>query len=276
MKKLFLVFLTGLVMLSCGRKSETDITAESKAFALEKENFFNSLKTPDEVARLTSGMTGFDATLLNDAEHFYQYTNNNVVAAANLGIYIADLNYCILLKQREEIKKYFQATYELSKVIKIDQSILTFLMIRYEKNIEQNDSVKAVVNHLFSQSTAGLKGTDRERLAGIAMAGYQIENLHLALTILKSFPEVVSEEQVKTQHQLMQFILEQRGKFEIVYNFVRVNSDPTDPDKNPNYPFFDNALRELIVVYRNVTETDLQLKELREKVEAIRNKVITP
>jgi hypothetical protein len=274
MKQLHLVFLTGLMMFSCGRKSETETTAESKAFMLERENFFNSLKNPDEVAGLLPGMTGFNASLLNDTERIYQHTNNKVTAAANLGVYIADLNYCILLKQREEIKKYFQATYELSKVIEIDQSILTFIKIRYENNIEKNDSVKAVVNHLFSQSTVGLKGTDRERLAGIAMAGYQIENLHLALAILNSFPEVLSEEQIQARKQLLQFILEQRGRFEVVYNFVRVNSDPTDPDKNPNYPFFDNALRELIVVYRNVTEADPRLKELQEKVDTIRNKIV--
>jgi hypothetical protein len=274
MKKLLPIFFMTVVMLSCGRKSETEATAESEAFALEKENFFNSLKTQDEVARLTPGITGFDASILNDAERFYQYTSNNVTAAANLGIYISDLNYCILLKQREETKKYFQSAYELSKAIKIEQSILAFLLIRYEQNIEQNDSVKAVVNQLFSQSTLGLKGTDRERLAGIAMAGYQLENLHIALTILESLPDVLTEEQTQTQKQLLQFILEQKGKFEVIYNFVRINSDPTDPDRNPNYPFFDNALRELIVVYRNVTEADPHVNELKEKVDAVRNKIV--
>ncbi len=275
MKKLLLVSILNLILFSCGRKSDTDATAESNAFALEREIFFTSLKTPDEIAALKPGITGFDASMLNDVERFHHYTNNNVTAAANLGIYISDLNYCILLKQREETKKYFQAVFELSKAIKIEQSILTFLMIRYEKNMEQNDSVKAVVNQLFSQSTEGLKGTDRERLAGIAMAGYQIENLHLALTILESLPDVLTEEQVQTQKQLLQFILEQQGKFEVVYNFVRANADPLDPNQNPNYPFFDNALRELIVVYRSVSTNDPKLNNLGEKVNAIRNKIIS-
>jgi hypothetical protein len=275
MKKLLLLYLLSVMMLSCGRKSEMDASAESNAFTLERENFFNSLKTPDDIAvGIKPGLTEFNSTMLSDPEQFIRHTSSNVNAAANLGIYISDLNYCILLKQPEEIKKYFQASYELSKAIQIDQSILTFLMIRYEKNIEQNDSVKAVVNQLFSQSTAGLKGTDRERLAGIVMAGYQIENLHLALATLASLPDDLTEEQAQTHKQLLQYILEQRGKFEVIYNFVRVNSDPTDPDKNPNYPFFDNALRELIVVYRNVTEAEPQLKELQEKVDALRNKII--
>jgi hypothetical protein len=276
MKQLLLVFSLIMVMISCGRKSgnESDSNPAARAFALERENFFTSLKKPDEVASLAPGLTGFDVSILNDAKRINQYADNPIEAAANLGIYISDLNYCILFQQREESKKYFQAVYELSEAIQIEKSILTFLMIRYEKNMEQNDSVKLVVNQLFSESTIGLQGTDRERLAGIAMAGYQIENLHLALATLESLPDVLTEEQVQAQKKLLQFIIEQRGKFEVIYNFIRVNSDPTDPDKNPNYPFFDNALRELIVVYRNVSDTDPQVDELREKIDLVRNKIV--
>lgn len=277
MKQFLIVLLIVTSLVSCGRKQEDQSasTAESRDFALERENFFASLKNPDDVSSLAQGTMGFNAQFLNDPERFYQYTSNKVGAAANLGVYISDLNYCILFKEKEEINKYFHASYELSKAIQIEQSLLEFLKVRYEKNIEQNDSVKSVINQLFSQSTAGLKGTDRERLAGIAMAGYQIENLHLALETIASLPEVLTDDQSQTKKQLLQYILEQQGKFEVIYTFIRVNSDPTDPDKNPNYPFFDNAIRELIVVYREVTETDPQLKELKEKVDVLRNKIIT-
>jgi hypothetical protein len=277
MKKLLAVFFMTLVMLSCGRKSEKDATAESKAFALEKENFFNSLKTPDEIVdRIKPGFMGFDSMMLSDPEQFYRHANSDIKAAANLGVYMADLNYCILYQQSESIKKYFEAAYELSKVIGIEKGILEFLMIRYHANIEKNDSVKLVVHQLFEQSTSGLRGTDRERLAGIAMTGYQIENLHLVLEALASFPDEVTEEQALTQKQLLQFMLEQRGKFEVIYNFVRANSDPLDPNQNPNYPFFDNALREIIGVYHNVTEEDPRINELKEKVDAVRNKIVNP
>jgi hypothetical protein len=277
MKQVLILFFLSMLIISCGRKqeSESDSNPESKAFALERENFFNSLKNPDEVVdQLVAGLTEFDASILNDSEHFYRYADNNIKAAANLGIYISDLNYCILFKRNEETKKYFQATYELSKAIQIEKGILEFLMKRYETNIERSDSVKLVVNQLFSESTLGLQGTDRERLAGIAMAGYQIENLHLALTTLESFPETLTDRQIQSQQLLLNFIVDQRGKFEVIYNFVRANSDPLDPNQNPNYPFFDHALRELIGVYRNVTEENPQVNELKEKVDAIRIKII--
>jgi hypothetical protein len=275
MTKLLFVFVLGMLLISCVKNREKDSTSESRAFTVERETFFNGLKNPSEITdKLMPGITGFDSTTLSDPENFYRHANSQVSAAANLGIYISDLNYCILNKQAAQTKRYFQVAYELSKAIQIEKGILEFLMKRYESNIEQNDSVKLVVNQLFSESTLGLQGTDRERLAGIAMAGYQIENLHLALATLESFPETLTEQQIQSQKLLLDYISDQRGKFEVIYNFVRVNSDPLDPNQNPNYPYFDNALRELIVVYRNVTEENPQVNELKEKVDAIRIKII--
>lgn len=276
MKQIFFLFLFNMLVLACGSKQEKDSPSESSAFSVERETFFNSLRNPDEVAeRLIPDVVAFDSTMVNDPEYFYQYANNDIKAAANLGIYMSDLNYCIIGKQGDEIKKYFNAVYELSKAIGIEKGILEFLMNRYQANMEQNDSVKLVVQHLFEQSTSKLQGTDRERLAGVAMAGYQIENLHLIVSTLEALPDTLTDEQIKIQKELLQYVLDQQGKFEVIYNFVRANSDPLDPNKNPNYPFFDNALRELIVVYRNVSTTNPNLMELREKVDVIRNKIIS-
>lgn len=276
MKQILFLFLFNMLVLACGSKQEKDSPSESSAFSVERETFFNSLRNPDEVAeRLIPDVVAFDSTMVNDPEYFYQYANNDIKAAANLGIYMSDLNYCIIGKQGDEIKKYFNAVYELSKAIGIEKGILEFLMNRYQANMEQNDSVKLVVQHLFEQSTSKLQGTDRERLAGVAMAGYQIENLHLIVSTLEALPDTLTDEQIKIQKELLQYVLDQQGKFEVIYNFVRANSDPLDPNQNPNYPFFDNALRELIGIYRTVTPQDPKIKELREKVDVIRNKVIS-
>jgi hypothetical protein len=276
MKQILFLFLFSMLVFACGSKQEKDSPSESSAFSVERETFFNSLRNPDEVAeRLIPDVVAFDSAMLNDPEYFYQYANDDIKAAANLGIYMSDLNYCIIVKEGDEIKNYFNAVYELSKAIGIEKGVLEFLMNRYQANMDQHDSVKLVVHHLFEQSTSKLQGTERERLAGMAMAGYQIENLHLTLSTLQALPDAPTHEQIQIQKELLQYVLDQQGKFEVIYNFVRANSDPLDPNRNPNYPFFDNALRELIVVYRNVTTTDLNINELHEKVDVIRNKIIS-
>ncbi|MEQ1587302.1 MAG: hypothetical protein ABL895_15540 [Cyclobacteriaceae bacterium] len=274
MKVVFFVFLA-ILIISCQKNQDKSIPSGERVFDAERTTFFNSLKNPEEVAKLAANLPGFEGALLNDPKNYYLYGTSEVMAAANLGVYLADLNYCILFKKSDEAKQYFEAVYELSKIIKVEKSTLEFLIKRYETNIAQNDSVKLIVGQLLTQSTAGLQGTDRERLAGVAIAAYQIENLYLALSTLSSFPENPTPEQIQAQNSLINFVVEQRGKFEIVYNFIRVNSDPLDPDRNPNYPFFDNALRELVGVYQSTDKANLKLKELGEKVNAIRSKIVT-
>lgn len=272
--KLILTVCVIILLSSCQKNQDTN-SNDARAFEAERTTFFNSLKNREEITTRAPGLTGFNPTLLNDTKNYYLYSTSEVMAAANLGIYLADLNYCILFKKSEEAKKYFEAVYELSKIIRVEKSTLEFLINRYEANIAQNDSLKLMVGQLLAQSTVGLQGTDRERLAGIAMAGYQIENLHLVVSTLNSFPDTLTAQQTQTQELLLNFILEQRGKFEVVYNFLRTNGDPLDPDRNPNYPFFDNALRELIRVYQGIDQTNPNMKELGEVVNAIRNKVVS-
>lgn len=273
-------YILGLVLLiaslSCGRSRESQSHAEqqSNMFEVERDLFFGSLHNTVEVREvLGSVQNDFEAPILHDPAMKVNYMGNDIQAAANLGIYLSDLNYCILFEKKAEAKTYFETSYELSEVIQIEKKVLNFLMKRYENNLTQNDSLKAVVTQLLDQATLNLKDTDRERLAGIIMAGYQIENLHLVLTIINSLPDSLTTEQQKTKEQLIHYVLAQRNQIEVIYNFIRIHADPLDPNKNPNYPFFDNALRELVVVYRSINENS-SLTELSAKVDAIRNGII--
>ena len=153
----------------------------------------------------------------------------------------------------------------------------------------QNDSVKAVVDELFAKSTRGLQGTEKERLVGISMAAYQIENLHIALGVLASYPKdlLPTDARIAILVPLFKMVLKQQDNVENIYNFLKSYSDPLDPDKNPNYPYYANAFEELIAVYKkldvdtkiaNNQSVDLMndavVKELSEKVNAIRDKIV--
>lgn len=275
--KNMMLFTFLLIFLACGRARENKTHREQQGdlFIVERDLFFNSLHRVDEVKTiLTDAGRSFDSTLLHQPAMKINYMGNDVRAASNLGIYLADLNYCILFNRRETGKSFLNAVFELSEVIQIEKSILEYLMKRYETNLQQNDSLHAVVQQLFEQSTLKLKDTDRERLAGIVMAGYEIENLYLALSTIQSFPADISAEQQKARDILIDYVLQKQNQIEVIYNFVKIHADPLDPDKNPNYPFFDSALRDLIGVYRTLNSQS-SFQELTERVTVIRSKIIT-
>jgi hypothetical protein len=292
MKKLLcLVFLSTFV-LSCQKNKEgSDESKVSTSFEAERNAFFSNLATPgDAAAGLQATAAEFNADLLNDPKLAAGYTTSDVKAAANLGIYLSDLNYSIAYKQGANTKELFTAAHELGKHIGLEQSILDFLMKRYNENISQNDSVKAVIDDLFKKSTTGLQGTDREKLVGIAMAAYQIENLHIAVGILESYPKDMLPEDARMQILIPVFrlVLEQQKNIETTYAFLKTVGDPLNPEANPNYAHYSTAFEELIAVYKrlDVAEkiannkgaelmNDAVVQELSSKVNAIRNKVVS-
>lgn len=288
MKNLALVLLLTTVFFSCQKsKDTTETAAPTQTFEKERTAFFSNLKAPAEAAaQLQATAADFNASLMSDAKNYTSYASDEVKAAANLGIYLADLNYSVAFKQSANTKELFTAAHGLSKAIGVEQGILDFLAKRYNDNLAQNDSAKAVINELFEKSTAGLQGTEREKLIGIAMSAYQIENLHLALGTIETYPKDMLPDDVRIQILIPVFrmVLEQRKNVETINGFLKSIADLN----SPNYNYYSVAFSELIAVYDrlNVDEkiannqgaelmNDAVVKELHEKVNAIRNQVIS-
>lgn len=289
MKNLLAILLLASVIFSCQKKKDgaAEATTASDAFEKERTAFFSNLKAPAEAAaQLQATAADFNASLLSNPANASKYATDEVKAAANLGIYLSDLNYSIAFKQGNNSKDLFTAAHSLSKTIGVEQSILDFLMKRYSDNLAQNDSAKAVADELFSKSTAGLQGTDREKLVGIAMSAFQIENLYLALGTIETYPKDLLPDDARIQILVPVFrmVLDQRQNVENISGFLKSIADPNAP----NYAYYSTAFEELLGVYQrlNVDEkiannqgaelmNDAVVAELSEKVKAIRNQVIS-
>ncbi len=278
------------LLLSCRKSTKEDESAVRTAYEIEREVFFSNLRSPGELAAQLERMAAdFNPKLLSDPNNYATYTGDENKAAANLGIYLSDLNYCIAYRSHEHITPLFTAVHELGRALGIEKSILSYLMIRYNENIENNDSVKFVVDEMFRNSTNELKGTRREKLAGIVMAAYQIENLHLATGVILSYPKdmLPYDGRIGILIPLFKVVLDQRSQMETVYSFLKAIGDPLNPEKNPNYAYYSNAFEELIEVYERLNAEeriasnqgsellkDEVIEELSQKVNAIRDKVI--
>jgi hypothetical protein len=275
--------LVATIAFSCQKGSST---TESKAFGTERAAFFNNLIAPSDIATHRHSVSGeFNEELPNSPQRYLQYAGDEITAAANMGVYIADLNYSIAYGQREMAKEYFKAGYELSKIIEIEKGTLAFLIKRYEDNLERNDSVRIIINDLWSNSLHDMEGTKHENLAGVAMAAYQIENLHIALGMLKRYFKQDSTE-AKSIHAvpLLQLVIGQRANIEIIYRFLKSLGDPLNPDRNPNFLYYSNAFEELIVHFKKLegkthlsemnTVDIMDIMQLSERIDVIRNKIV--
>lgn len=280
-----------LVLSSCLKKDSTEQQKITVAFEKNREAFFNNLRSPTELAdQLKASAVEYHAGLIHDPKGVASYTVNEVKAAANLGIYLADLNYSVVFNQPSSTQELFSAAHSLSKIIGLEQDVLAFLLKRYEANLEQNDSVKVIMNELFEKATAGLRGTDREKLVGITMAAYEIENLHLLLGTLSAFPKDMNapDNYIQAVMPLFRMVLQQQETIEITYQFLQSIGDPMNPKKNPNFAYYSSAYLNLIDIYKRLPleeqitnnqgmdfMNNAVVLELQDGVEVIRSKIIS-
>jgi hypothetical protein len=140
MKKLLcLVFLSTFV-LSCQKNKEgSEESKISTSFEAERDAFFSNLASPgDAAAGLQATAAEFNPNLMNDPKLSAGYATSDAKAAANLGVYLSDLNYSIAYGQSANTKELFTAAHELGKYIGLEQTLLEFLMKRQQKLLLMN------------------------------------------------------------------------------------------------------------------------------------------
>ena len=133
MKKILFVLLLGSLTMSCQKSKENSenqaTTTDSTTFTSERNTFFSNLLAPSEAAaQLQATGAEFNASLMHDPKKYAQYTSNEGKAAANMGIYLSDLNYSVAYKQTANTKEYFTAAHELSKAIGMEQGSFGFFV----------------------------------------------------------------------------------------------------------------------------------------------------
>lgn len=282
---LFAVLLS-FVVISCQKKQATTENPASDV-SVVRDAIFSKMMTPGEAAaKLKSIGADFNASLLNDASKFSNYATAENKTAINLGVYLSDLNYCIAYQQKEASKSYFKSCLELARTLGAKKEMLDFIATRYAQNIDQNDSLKSYLSKLDDGAVSFLKDTDRERLAGFILSAYYIENLHIALGIIETYPKDILPDDARTVILVpaFQLVLTQKEGVKLIYSYMKA----TAQEDNPNYMYYKNALEELIATYEklNVEEkiknnkvnellTDAVVKELSEKVNKIRDKAVS-
>lgn len=281
-----------IFLVSCqNNKDKVSEIVGLQLYENERNSFFNNMETvKNAAAELQATGAEFNGSLLTNPSHYSQYVGDSIKSAANLGLYLSDLNYCVIYGESRAAKELFSSAIALSKAIGVDKSVLEFLMDRYNENISLRDSVMMLVNDLYEKSTTGLRNTSRNRLLGVAMAAYQIETLHLALGVIETYPKDILPEDLRIQIliPLFQFVLNQQKSIETIYAFLRTLGNASDPSRTPNFYHYDRAFKELIALYRQLHADDAiannrgaellndnVVNELRSKVNAIREKIIS-
>ena len=193
-----------------------DVAKQDKADKVRKVLY--SIPSPVETATLVK-LAGveFNGATMNDANNVGDY-NTTKSQAFNLGIYGSDLAYSSIFEQSQEALHYFSAVKLLSDELGVSGVINDENISRFERNIENRDSLIVFVNEIFWAIDANLTEDDRGYVSAIVMTGGWIEAVYI---LLKNGKGMEGDGLIKVK----QLIADQQYSLENILKLIDVYED---------------------------------------------------
>jgi hypothetical protein len=131
----------------------------------------------------------FNASLINSKESASKYMSTFDKAAMNLGIYSADIGYLSSYEQTQEALDYLQVAKQLADHLGVVDAVDQVVMDRFEKNIDEKDSLANIINGAIENVDQYLKTEARNRVAALVTTGSFIEGLYVSTEIVRTYPK---------------------------------------------------------------------------------------
>ncbi|HET6228057.1 MAG TPA: hypothetical protein VFF27_17365 [Bacteroidia bacterium] len=185
-----MLIVAGMLFTACGNEPQKDdnlnTVAKDSVVAEEPETntVSYSLPSPLQIASIfkKSGLKYQDG-ITTAAKDPSKYTNN-LSKSLNLGVYSADLSYCVLNKQNQEAQNYMKLCRQLAESLGMgsvfEQSNLSK---RFEKNLNNEDSLAYIIAELQMVTDMYLDENEQPQITAIVFSGAWIESMYLGSKI---------------------------------------------------------------------------------------------
>jgi len=197
-------FIVGVIVIfnsSCGSKSNSPVEAADSTkqdVTVVREDVLKSLHRSDITTQLHSKGIDFNKEFLHDVSRTNHYTrrSNKGAAAANLGIYLSDLNYLIAFDQRESAGLYFDACLKLSEYSGLKKQFGEALQFGFNEIISGDQELEKKFNQLFRNADNTATDEEFKKLHASALTGYYLEELYHVVRFVQSYQPADTTTQV--------------------------------------------------------------------------------
>jgi hypothetical protein len=256
---LLLTLTIPAMIFACqSRDSKEKAQAEEDTKPLQEaaRKIMPNLPPPNEYAAiLQSTGAEFNPLILNDVDNMPGYLGKMEKSVANLGVYFFDLGYSVAYQQRDYVDKYYDVCHKLSIDLGIEKNFMELIMVRFEENIEQSDSLKAYFRESYNKASSSLGDNENENAyyRTIFLAGFYIEGIYNILEVIESYPKDIlpDDQRFVVLMPLAKAVLAQEPNIKTLAEMLEI--DYTDED---NDEYYATALRDLIGTYERLEVDD--------------------
>ncbi len=198
--KTYVLFFFLIFFLACNNKvSEPNQAQLSNMLNDTNIDFQNHIYTqykiplPLDLFKFLSKNTKFNQSILTPLE-IKQKTLTVKYKAIVLGLLNADIAYCSTLNQPQIAINYFHAAQQIAKELDIETGFSDKLYQRLNQNINNQDSIKKIVNEAYWKTCNYLEAQNRNNILPFIVAAGWFESVYL---LIKSEPDKIYSPQFK-------------------------------------------------------------------------------
>ncbi len=214
-----ILLLVVFMISSCGspgsdkEKNAKEFDEANQELKKSIEEVVYNIPSPSEIPYMIQ-QTGadFNQSLINPISKAQQYTQRSDKTALNLGVYAADIGYLVSYDKTQESINYLNACKTLADNLGVVESFDLEVLKRFEANINNKDSLTALLDKSLKNTERYLNDDRRSRLAALIVAGSFVEGLYISTGLVNTYPKNILPDDKRNiiLTPLIQVILNQR------------------------------------------------------------------
>jgi hypothetical protein len=277
-----MLMIAGMLFASCNNNTPKDENTENLTDSTvisqteETNNVFYSLPSPLQIASIfkKSGLKYQDG-ITSDVKEPSKYTTS-LLKSINLGIYSADLSYCVLNKQNQAAMNYMKLCRQLADNLGMGSVFeQNNLSKRFEKNLGNEDSLAYIIAELQMVTDMYLEENQQPQITAIVFSGAWIESIYLGSQLYETSKDKSMGTKLSEQMTILGSIINAlkvvKDKDPAIASLIDdMQSIKNDYDKSPSVisnpaPIDEEGEKEINLTDNEIAQLTTKIKDLRTK-----------
>ena len=185
--------------------------------------FYNMYLSVEMSSLFESVNAVFDQDLLNNSDKATDYITSSK-KALNLGVYAVELSYCRIFEQFEMAGRYFSAMQKLSEELGIPSDFFVNTAKRFERNINDKDSLIKIANEVYMTTDSYLKENEQFSASAQIVLGGWVEAVYIASNVALESKDLDIIERFSEQKYSLKNLLDMLSNYsddEVVNHYIK-------------------------------------------------------
>lgn len=175
--------------------------------------FYNMYLSVEMSSLFNAAGAIFNEAMLSPSDNISSFTTSSK-KSLNLGVYAVDLSYAKVFEQFETAGKYFNSMQKLAEELGIPATYFENTAKRFDKNINNKDSLIKIANEVYMAADTYLKENERYGSAAQIILGGWTEALYIAIDITRSTRDFDVIERLAEQKYSLTNLMEMLQNYE--------------------------------------------------------------